>query len=254
MKLKILLISSNPHRDLSLNEEYRAIEQAIQKTTYRNSIELIPKLATRIEDFIQALNEVKPHIVHFTGHGNSKGELIFTSDRGGSHAIPVNALKSLFKVTKDNIRLVFLDACYSKIQGEAIVSEIDFVIGMNTSIYETTATTFAQTFYNSFSSGRTIKEAFEQAKVMIEIKHSHEIDTPELLIKDKNNQDIRIKDIVGVEEEDLNKNKDSHTINQTHHSSGDIVGGDKITHNDSRVKIGGSNSGTIVIGNNNKMV
>ena len=250
MKLKILLVSSNPHRNLSLNEECRTIEQSIQITTHRNSIEVISKLATRIEDFIQALNEIKPHIVHFTGHGNEKGELLFTNDREDYHPIPINALKNLFKTTKgDNIRLVFLDACYSKIQGEAIASEIDYVIGMNTSILETTATTFARAFYNSFSTGRTIKEAFEQAKVMVEIKHPNELNTPELLIRDEALEDIGLGDMVNIEKRNSNNN----TTTQTHHGSGDNVGGDKIVHNDRSVKIGGSSSGTIVTGDNNKI-
>jgi len=202
MKLKILLISSNPHRNLSLNEECRTIEQAIQIATHRNSIEVIPKLATRIEDFFQALNEIKPHIVHFTGHGNENGELLFTNEKGMDYEpISINALKNLFKTTKkDNIKLVFLDACYSKIQGETIVSEIDYVIGMNSSILETTATTFARAFYNSLSTGRTIKEAFAQAKVMLEIKHPKELNIPELLIKDGLLEDIKISDIVNMEE------------------------------------------------------
>lgn len=94
MKLKILLISSNPTRNLSLDDEYRTIERAIKIGQYRNSIVLIPKLASRIEDLIQALNEERPHIIHFTGHGNTMGELMFTNDTG-YHAIPINALKNL---------------------------------------------------------------------------------------------------------------------------------------------------------------
>jgi hypothetical protein len=159
-------------------------------------------LATRIEDFFQALNEIKPHIVHFTGHGNENGELLFTNEKGMDYEpISINALKNLFKTTKkDNIKLVFLDACYSKIQGETIVSEIDYVIGMNSSILETTSTTFARAFYNSLSTGRTIKEAFAQAKVMLEIKHPKELNIPELLIKDGLLEDIKISDIVNMEE------------------------------------------------------
>jgi hypothetical protein len=246
MKLKILLVSSNPHRDLSLNEEYRAIEQAIQQTTYRNSIELIPKLATRIKDFIQALNEIRPHIVHFTGHGTADGELVFTNEHSMAHPIPVKALKNIFRVTKDNIQLVFLDACYSKIQGEAIVENIDNVIGMNTTVLETTATTFAKHFYNSFASGRTIKEAFEQAKVMVEIHHPNEIDTPELLMRAEGVANVGLKDIISV---DVTSDKD--TTIYTHSGKGDIVNGNKIVNNG--VTIGGNNSAPIITGNNNKI-
>ncbi len=42
------------------------------------------------------------------------------------------------------------------------------------------------------------------------------------------------------------------TVTQTHHSSGDNVGGDKIV-NDNSVTIGGSNSGTVITGDNNKV-
>ncbi|MCH9741393.1 MAG: CHAT domain-containing protein [Epsilonproteobacteria bacterium] len=192
MPLKILFLLSAPHQDLSLDEGYRTIERAIQRNSSKDTLQLIPKLSTRIEDLVEALNQEQPDIIHFSGHGNSKGELIFTGDDVDNNAISSKVLANLFKVTSNNVKLIFLDACHSNVQAETLNSEIDYVIGMSGFISEEVATTFASNFYASFASKRTVKEAFEQAKIIVEIKHPHEKKVPQLLVRNKKVQDFNI--------------------------------------------------------------
>ena len=52
------------------------------------------------------------------------------SNSDGESLVSSAALADLFKVLKDNIRVVVLNACYSEEQAQAIVEEIDFVVGM----------------------------------------------------------------------------------------------------------------------------
>jgi len=170
---------------------------------------------------MEALNTEKPHIIHFSGHGHKSGELVFTSPSQKQEPISPDILKAIFNTAKENIKLIFLNACYSKIQAEAIGEEIDFVIGMNAPIFDDTATLLSSSFYNFLSSGITITQAFNQAKIMVEVRHPNEESIPELLIK-KGVEDLKL--IKKAE----NKKSNQTTINQNHNGDGDNVGGNKV--------------------------
>ena len=94
------------------------------------------------------------------------------------------ALKMLFTTLKDNIRLVVLNACYSREQAQALVETIDCVIGMRESIHDETATAFASSFYRAIGFGRSIQEAFEQGITSLLLEGIPEEDIPELLVKE----------------------------------------------------------------------
>src|SRR5438874_10211252 len=77
-KIKILFVSANPSgtTPLKLDEEVWEIEAKIRAAEHRDSLELITKWAVRPDDLLQSLNQHKPHIVHFSGHGSSTEEII----------------------------------------------------------------------------------------------------------------------------------------------------------------------------------
>ena len=61
---------------------------------------------------------MKPHIVHFSGHGSPGAELVLLNDRGSPKPVSKRALVHLFHTLKDNVRvLVVLNACYSQLAG-----------------------------------------------------------------------------------------------------------------------------------------
>lgn len=97
---------------------------------------------------------------------------------------PIQALTALFATLKDNIRLVFLNACYSRDQAQALITSIDCVIGMKDSIYDDAATVFASSFYRAIGFGRSIREAFDQGRTALLLEGIPEEDIPELLVKD----------------------------------------------------------------------
>ena len=182
MKVKILFLSANP-RDLErlrLDEEIRAIKEKIRSSANRDRLDIISELAVRPDDLIQALNEHKPNIVHFSGHGS--GEQIFLcNDQGDIKPVTLEALASLFKNLKDNIEIIILNACYSKAQAKAISKYIPCVIGMNKAISDDAAIIFASSFYRAVGFGRSIREAFEQGTTALLLEGIPEESTPELL-------------------------------------------------------------------------
>lgn len=186
-KIKILFLAANPvdagYR-LRLDEEAREIDEKIQIGSKRDAFEVVAQWATRPSDLQKALLRYNPDIVHFSGHG-SKQEGIFLEDRDGNMtSVSKSALISLFRILKDNIKILFLNACHSKVQIAALSETIDFTIAMNTSIGDKAAVIFAAHFYQALAFGRSVPEAFELAKNQLELEGIDESQIPALLVRD----------------------------------------------------------------------
>ena len=182
-RIKILFVSANPAgtQQLKLDEEAREIEAKIRAADHRDSLELITKWAVRPDDLLQSLNQHRPHIVHFSGHGNPTEEIVLLDALGKPKPVSKEALVSLFRTLKDNIRVVVLNACFSRPQAEAITGEIDCAIGMTRAVGDNAAITFAASLYRAIGFGRSIKEAFDQGITALLLDGSPEDKTPVLL-------------------------------------------------------------------------
>jgi hypothetical protein len=93
-KSRILFLAANPAgSQLQLDVESRAIEQKIRATDHRDSLELVTKWAVRPDDLLEYLNEYRPHVVHFSGHGTNRGSLerrragLVAENRSARHVI-----------------------------------------------------------------------------------------------------------------------------------------------------------------------
>jgi CHAT domain len=183
-KIKALFLAANPRSTnrLAIDEEMHAIEQKLRASEHRDALVFQSAWAVRPDDLLQLLNQYQPHIVHFSGHGSGQG-LSLAGDDGRDRLVTTRALKMLFTTLKDNIRLVMLNACYSREQALALVEIIDCVIGMKESIHDDTAIVFASSFYRAIGFGRSIQEAFDQGITSLLLEGIAEEDIPELLVK-----------------------------------------------------------------------
>ncbi len=188
-KIKVLFLAANPlgTSKMALDKEMRLIDEKIYASELRDQIELVPAWAARPDDLLQALNRHRPQIVHFSGHGSPTGELMLVGNAGFPIPVSSKALTSVFKTLKDNMRLVVLNACYSKIQAEAIQQEIECVVGMNAKIGDEAARTFAASFYRAIGFGHSIQGAFEQGQSALLLEGLAEEQTPELLVRTGSN-------------------------------------------------------------------
>ena len=181
--IKILFLAANPTDTarLRLDEEVRAIDQALQLARFRDAFDLQQAHAVRVADLQGLLMRYQPHIVHFSGHGSETGAIILQDDRGRATPVPPQALTNVFALLKDNIRVVVLNACFSQPQAEAIAQHIDCVVGMSEEIGDTAARDFAAAFYGALAYGRSVKTAFELGRNQIDLAGLQDQDVPQLL-------------------------------------------------------------------------
>ena len=158
-----------------LDKEVREIKQGLALANNRNQFEIIRRGAVNAADMQQAIVEISPHIVHFSGQGAGESGLILeSSDHNGSHVVTTAALANLFALFADIIECVVLNACYSEIQAQAINQHIGYVVGMNHEIADKAAINFSVGFYNALWAGRHIDFAYRSGCTAIQLNSSQE--------------------------------------------------------------------------------
>lgn len=161
--VKILFLGANPFNvsRLALDEEIREIEHKLRAARLRDSFELKSRWAVRPSDLQDALLDEEPTIVHFSGHGGGAACLVLHSGDATDALVSAAALRTLFRVLKNNVRVVVLNACFSTEQAKTIVEEIDFVVGMSDAIDDDAARIFAAAFYRGLAFGKSVQAAFD---------------------------------------------------------------------------------------------
>src|ERR1700754_2535394 len=150
-RIRVLFVAANP-LDLGLlrlDEEMRDITARIRASEHRDSVELISAWAARPADLLQSLNEYRPHVVHFSGHGSDEGEVIFHGADGSARPVSREAVVEVMKTAGDEIKLVVFNACFSEAQAEAVTRHVDVAIGMSDEIGDEAARVFAAQFYSA---------------------------------------------------------------------------------------------------------
>jgi len=194
--IKILFLAADPTdaTRLRLGQELRDIRERLQLSKYHNKFILESRESARPGDISQAIFDVEPQIVHFSGHGKSTGELCFEDLIGKFQPIRPDALASLFELVSDQINCVVLNACYSEKQAKAIAEHIQFVVGMNQAIGDKAAIAFATGFYKAIGANRSIQEAFKFGRTEIQLQGILEHLTPVLHQKNNtNSQSTRVR-------------------------------------------------------------
>lgn len=94
----------------------------------------------------------------------------------------------------DTVRLVVFNACFSGTQAKNVVESIEVAIGMNDSIRDDVALTFASQLYSSIGFGLSIEKAFRQAVAAIMLEGISQEDIPQLFVR----EDVLADDVVLV--------------------------------------------------------
>jgi hypothetical protein len=186
-----LILASSPEdqEPLRLDKETREIQKRLRAADFPGSIYFEWRPARQLPDLIQDLNEVRPQILHFSGHSDGKA-LLFEDAAGDATELSNDLLDRLLSAAGQGVRLAIFNSCESAAQAERTAKHIDIAIGMETTIADDHAKTFAAQFYNSLAFGHSVATAFDQAKVAIELEHGGEVTFPRLFAGDGVNPEL----------------------------------------------------------------
>ncbi|MGB3655130.1 MAG: CHAT domain-containing protein [Rivularia sp. (in: cyanobacteria)] len=181
-----MILAANPTdtSKLRLDVEVREIQAAHRQARNREEIEIISGWAVRVDDLRSAILYHKPNIVHFCGHGAGDDGLLLENKSGQKQFVSSESLAGLFKLFKNDVECVVMNACYSEVQAEAIHQHINCVIGMNKAIGDKAAIEFATGFYDALTNSRNYQDSFEFGCNAIDLENIPESQTPQIKIKD----------------------------------------------------------------------
>ena len=170
-KKKILVLAANPQEtdQLRLDREISAIDKALWNGTEREKFTVVFKLAVKTSELQSIFRREKPRIVHFCGHGAGKSGLVFNSENDTEQLVSTQGITALFEKYANKIECVILNACYSKVQGEAINQQINYVIGTKRAIRDDAAIAFAKGFYAALGDGESILGAMDAGCTQIQL-------------------------------------------------------------------------------------
>jgi hypothetical protein len=191
--IRILFLGANPadSTPLRLDQEVREIDRSLTSAALGHRFQLHQKWAVRASDLQSHLLRSKPQILHFSGHGARQMGIVLEGEDGASRPVSGTHLARLLGQFNQNLRCVVLNACYSEEQAQAIVQEVDCVVGMSTAVADLAAIRFAAKFYEALAYGQDVRAAFDLACSDIEINELGQDAVPHLLARRRAAETIR---------------------------------------------------------------
>lgn len=185
-KTRILFLSANPWTTsrILVDEEAREIFERLREGPCRDQFELQKHAATRPVDLQKLLLLYEPHIVHFSGHGSKQEKLILGSSPGRGKTVDQEGLAEVFALYKEHLRLVFLNACFTKDQARSIIQNVDYSVGTGRGIGDKGGVAFAGAFYRALGFGKSVRTAFDSAKAELGLTRVPRTRGIELFVRD----------------------------------------------------------------------
>lgn len=184
-KIKILYLAANP-RDTShlrVQEEARELQERIRLGARREDFEVILCPAVRPRDLLLGLQEVQPHVIHFSGHGDEDKQIVLQNEVSKSRPVAPEDLAGLVELFKANLKVALMSCCYGRRQAEALNGVLDFTIGMDEPISDKGAVSFSATFYQVLASGGSVRQAFESARLLTRMEGRPVFQVSDLLVR-----------------------------------------------------------------------
>jgi len=185
-RLIVLYLTANPYRrhSLRVDAELRQVQDAIRGSVYRDNISVEYRPAADVDSLIEGLNDHRPGIVHFSGHGCETGIAVDSAEvaKRPVKTVSFDLLAKAISATDAPPEIIVLNACRSAGARKAFLPPAKIVVVMRDSVSDVAATAFAVKFYAAIAAGQSVKSAFAQGKVAIEKVSLNEADTPDLLV------------------------------------------------------------------------
>ncbi len=177
-------VESPAYARLDLDREELNLRQALEGVAGINTHFLRPGTGDQLEEAL--VDDAQ--VFHFSGHGKmerqmgdepgtieGKGQLIFANDRQQADPVDVSTLALLLR--SKGIRLAVLGACeaarrdpetpWSGVASALVQQGIPAVVGMQYTVYDSSALTFSRRFYTRLAAGASIDSAVTEGRLGI---------------------------------------------------------------------------------------
>jgi hypothetical protein len=185
-RLNVLYLTANPDEGHSLrvDAEVRQVQGAVRGSAYRDNISLEYRPAADLNSLIEGLNDHRPRIVHFSGHGYEGGIAVDSLEVGKRpvKTVSFELLAKALAATDAPPEIIVLNACKSAGARKVFLPPAKILIVMRDSVSDLAATAFAAKFYAAVAAGQSVKSAFAQGRIAVEMVSLNEVDTPDLLL------------------------------------------------------------------------
>lgn len=183
-RLRVLYLTSSPGEGdaLRVDAEVNNVLQALRGAKHRDLIELSHRPAARPQDLLDGINDIRPHVIHFSGHGGPKGLLFDNASLSSPEGQEVGygPLSRLIGATVQPPTLVVLNACETAAGAAPLLDIVPVVIAMAASVGDMSAGLFATHFYAAIAAAQSVGHAADQARAMVSIALPHEPDLVEV--------------------------------------------------------------------------
>lgn len=181
-RLRIAYLTASPEGGLRLDEEMRRVKAAVQRSTHRELVEISHFPAATASDLLDSLMQVKPHVLHFSGHAN---EALLLFDTGGDahnegQEVDADMFRRAVAAVDQPPLLVVLNACNSAAQLATLLGAVPLAIGMADSVGDRDAMAFSARFYSAVAEGQSVFAAYNVARVQMELDGLDDADLPVL--------------------------------------------------------------------------
>lgn len=147
---------------IRVDAELRSLTESLRRSEFADRFHCEPRLAVRRRDLVEAVRDLRPHVVHFGGHGRAMEGLLIEDDAGRAEALsPADLVEIL--LSAGGVRLAVFNACESATYLETITRGAGCAIGPLRPLNDYVAIAFARWFYASIGEGASVAAAFDDA-------------------------------------------------------------------------------------------
>lgn len=181
-KLRVLYLTASPSADgkgaLRVDVEVNNVLRAVRASKHRDLIDIQHRPAAAPQDLIDGINDLRPHVIHFSGHAGAPGLLFDNASvtESGEQMVGYQHLSKLLRGTDQSPTCLVLNACDTADGALELLEAVPIVIAMNAPVEDASATVFATQFYAAVGSAQSVGKAVDQAVAMAEIALSTDMD------------------------------------------------------------------------------
>jgi len=163
--INLLFIGSNfKHKKVTRTEkEFETIRETLEGTYFGKLINFQYKFAVKRESLESIIDEFKPQVIHFSGHGNQYVGPLFDGDEFEYNSIDMTEdLANILYKFREHVEMVIFNVCDSANIARQVAKHITFTVGTKTATDDDSAIAFTRGFYEHWLNNDNLRNSVEK--------------------------------------------------------------------------------------------